>query len=665
MTAGRNGVLGIVVAALVVATPTAAAGRHAASGTTIVVTSTADVAAPVDGTCTLRAAITAANTDGAVGGCPAGNGADTIVLGAHVYSLALQNNSGEDQNATGDLDITAPVTITGQGATMTYVHSDSALDRVFDVHDTTATIERLNVLHGSGLATQFENGAGIRNAGTLTIRDATLFNNGNAGNGHIQYGAGVASTGTLTLDHVDVSYNYSHRGAGVYSTSALTITGSTFTNNKADGGGAIYASGPTSISDTTVSSNFGSQTSPPYAPGGGIYVAAPGTLTLQGSTVDGNLADHRERVNLDRRQRRRDLRRRGCVCLAQRRHARGEHLRLARRRRQPLQRREGHGEEHAGDPRRRQLRRVDGGDVAGAQPRVQPFRDDALLLQSDRPERGSRASAAGLERRSDEDEGARDRKRGARRGRGLRVDRPARRDSPAGKRLRHRRLRAAPALRAHAREGRDGNRDRDELSGRDRLRGDLCAHLCARDRDADAEPGKRIVFAGWSGNCTGLGPCVLTMTSAHAVTATFTAFAAPPPPPPARAEMRRAACRRPEARDGQAPDRCRALRRRQGQARLLEEVRARPRRLGEAACRDEGREGKPRRARREPWSAALERRELGKQAVDLVGRVVVDDPRTHGPVREAEALHHLDRVVVPVPDGVAAVAEALGRLGRG
>ena len=35
---------------------------------------------PVNASCTLINAITAANTDTATGGCPAGNGADTIVL---------------------------------------------------------------------------------------------------------------------------------------------------------------------------------------------------------------------------------------------------------------------------------------------------------------------------------------------------------------------------------------------------------------------------------------------------------------------------------------------------------------------------------------------------------------------------------------------------------
>ena len=59
---------------------------------TITVNSTGDVIAD-DGVCTLREAITAANTDtasGAMGGeCIAGSGTDTIDVPAGTYTLAL------------------------------------------------------------------------------------------------------------------------------------------------------------------------------------------------------------------------------------------------------------------------------------------------------------------------------------------------------------------------------------------------------------------------------------------------------------------------------------------------------------------------------------------------------------------------------------------------
>ena len=43
-----------------------------------------------------------------------------------------------------------------------------------------------------------------------------------------------------------------------------------------------------------------------------------------------------------------------------------------------------------------------------------------------------------------------------------------------------------------------------------------------------AKPGRGATFTGWSGACTGTGSCVVSMTQAHTVTATFTAGATAP-----------------------------------------------------------------------------------------------------------------------------------------
>src|SRR3990170_7639224 len=79
---------------------------QAAQATTITVSSAADVIAD-DGVCTLREAITAANTDTASGAtpgeCAAGSAADTINVPAGAYTLTIPG-AGEDANATGDLD---------------------------------------------------------------------------------------------------------------------------------------------------------------------------------------------------------------------------------------------------------------------------------------------------------------------------------------------------------------------------------------------------------------------------------------------------------------------------------------------------------------------------------------------------------------------------------
>ena len=71
---------------------------------TFTVTKTADTNDGIcDGDCSLREAIIAAN---------ANPGADTIILPAGIYTLTIPG-TGEQAAATGDLDITQPVTISG------------------------------------------------------------------------------------------------------------------------------------------------------------------------------------------------------------------------------------------------------------------------------------------------------------------------------------------------------------------------------------------------------------------------------------------------------------------------------------------------------------------------------------------------------------------------
>jgi hypothetical protein len=86
----------------------------------------------------LREAITAANTNAAFGGCPAGSmGADTISLAAGTYTLSIANVGGvnEDNNATGDLDVRESLTIQGAGSASTIIQAgttnSNGIDKVF------------------------------------------------------------------------------------------------------------------------------------------------------------------------------------------------------------------------------------------------------------------------------------------------------------------------------------------------------------------------------------------------------------------------------------------------------------------------------------------------------------------------------------------------------
>ena len=110
------------------------------------ITSTADAvdATPGDGQCltnandcTLRAAVQEAN---------ALSGPDTITLQAGEYKLALAG-SFEDDAATGDLDITDDLTITGVGMNATIINADG-LDRAFHQFGGSLTLSDLTVQTG-------------------------------------------------------------------------------------------------------------------------------------------------------------------------------------------------------------------------------------------------------------------------------------------------------------------------------------------------------------------------------------------------------------------------------------------------------------------------------------------------------------------------------------
>ena len=85
-----------------------------------------------DGKCSLREAISAANLDAPVDACPAGMGDDMIILPEGRYVLRLAG-AGEDDNATGDLDLRSNVTLIGAGSGLTIIDG-GGIDRVLDVH---------------------------------------------------------------------------------------------------------------------------------------------------------------------------------------------------------------------------------------------------------------------------------------------------------------------------------------------------------------------------------------------------------------------------------------------------------------------------------------------------------------------------------------------------
>jgi CSLREA domain-containing protein len=271
-----------VTAALLAVSLSALSPARPAHAATITVNSTADVIAD-DGQCTLREAITAANSDTASGStegeCDAGSGADTITLPAGTYTLTIAG-AGEDSNATGDLDITSDITINGAGADSTVI-SANGLDRVLQVHGG-ATVELNGVTLSNGISPNGAddahcNGGGVRNQGALTIHSSIVTGNASGTNttsGNGCNGGGVSNESTLTLDNSTISGN---------------ATGNGSSGHGGHGGGVFISSGTVTIENSTISGNTTGNGVGSDGHGGGMYVDG-GTVTLENSTISGNVA---------------------------------------------------------------------------------------------------------------------------------------------------------------------------------------------------------------------------------------------------------------------------------------------------------------------------------------------------------------------------------------
>ena len=270
---------------------------------TFTVTSNVDEtdAAPGDGicatlsaVCTLRAAIQEAN---------ALAGPDTIILNKGLY-LLVRGGRGEDDAATGDLDIRESLTIKGKGAKKTYINANK-LDRVFHVIGS-ITVNISDVTIQNGLATESGSaglalGGGILNdAGTVnltkcTISDNTAANDSAWGGGMYNYNYGIVTVkSSMIFNNVARGTVHAYGGGIDNENGTLTVTGTTISGNSASSttdlaaGGGIYSgdSGHSTVTQSTVSGNAASG---PVAAGGGIY-GLNSTVMVTSGGVAGNSA---------------------------------------------------------------------------------------------------------------------------------------------------------------------------------------------------------------------------------------------------------------------------------------------------------------------------------------------------------------------------------------
>ena len=229
------------------------------------------------GKITLRSAIQAADATA---------GPSTINLPAGTYTLSIAPTVANDA-ASGDLNITGSLTLTGAGAATTTINANK-IDRVLNVSGTgTVAISGVTITGGDDFA-------------------ATPLSQGGSGGGGI-----LLKTASLTLTGCVVTGNtandYGGGGGGIFNDAAqLTLNSTTVDSNLARdqstrggaiSGGGIYAlsQSKTTLINSTVSRNqIGLPTDfvlfVPYN-GGGIYNGFGGQLILTNSTVRDNSAN--------------------------------------------------------------------------------------------------------------------------------------------------------------------------------------------------------------------------------------------------------------------------------------------------------------------------------------------------------------------------------------
>ncbi|MGH2687151.1 MAG: choice-of-anchor Q domain-containing protein, partial [Actinomycetota bacterium] len=295
----------------------------------------------------LREAIISANDDTATGGCPAGSGADAIVLGAGTYHLSIPPVPTPISQMDGDLDVVSPITITGAGSGLTTIDgawsNESQSDRILHVSEpgslvlNGATVRdgepaaefffngrtsreealrravklaREEALRQEGAAAdsrqaqpecengssaQPEDGGGIllEAGSSLTANDVVIDHNATFEG--VGGGLFVSCDGHATLNDVVFSRNLAGQGGGIYNDGFLTYTGGSIgtlvlrndqwpdRNTGVFAGGGMWNSGEASLSGVGIFGNVGL-----FAGAGGV--GNDGTLSIQRSAVHQNFA---------------------------------------------------------------------------------------------------------------------------------------------------------------------------------------------------------------------------------------------------------------------------------------------------------------------------------------------------------------------------------------
>jgi predicted outer membrane repeat protein len=226
--------------------------------------------------CTLRAAVQAANF--------LGGGPHTINLTvAGTYALTVPG-AGESAAATGDLNVTASVTIANTSGSGVVVDGTALNDRVFDVSPAAATqvaISGITIQNGTTTLL----GGGIQVGANATLRLDTVTLTGNTA----AQGGAIANSGTLMLSNTTLTNNAANNvgtggGGGLLNQGTATLTNGTISSNEAvNPGGGIFKGGTATLTNVQVVGNVSEGNG-----GGGIENTGSATLTVTGGAISDN-----------------------------------------------------------------------------------------------------------------------------------------------------------------------------------------------------------------------------------------------------------------------------------------------------------------------------------------------------------------------------------------
>lgn len=222
----------------------------------------------VDGACSLAAAINAANTDRAFGGCPAGDGADVISLGGDVELESLPSH------------IFTKITIEGNGHTIV----GKGILRIFRVFEAELVLRDVTLTNAS----DYTGAAVLNDRGTLNVHGSRI-----TGNSAAESGGAIANNGgAVLISGSEISDNHSSAGGGaIYSRGgSLSIINSSIERNwSREGGGAILLDGPVVVTlfTNTVSDNLVKGSSSK----GGAILSLGGAINIVDSQFKRNSAN--------------------------------------------------------------------------------------------------------------------------------------------------------------------------------------------------------------------------------------------------------------------------------------------------------------------------------------------------------------------------------------